>query len=395
MNLPLIVLSHLCWDFVYQRPQHLMSRLARHHPVYFVQEPRCETGAKPRLDIKSCAEPGVTVLQPVTALDEPGWTSAQWRAAAPLLAAWRARHGLGGHIAWLYTPMAMPALAGLQPAAMVYDCMDELSKFKGAPAELPLFERDVMRRADLILTGGPSLYEAKRRLHPNTHCLPSSVDAAHYAPEWLDPRTPAGRLAHALQGGIAGPRLGYFGVIDERLDLDLVDKIAEVHPDWQVMMVGPLAKIDASALPEKPNLHWLGLQDYAVLPHLVNGWDVCIMPFALNEHTRFISPTKTLEYLAASKPVVSTPIRDVVAMYRDAVSVASDTDRFIAACEKALADTPAARRAQRLRAAATVSRYSWDATAARAEGLIAAVLGGRTPTASTEHARVRRISGGT
>jgi glycosyltransferase involved in cell wall biosynthesis len=270
---------------------------------------------------------------------------------------------LEDHLAWFYTPMALPLLAELRPECVIYDCMDELSAFKGAPRQMRQRESALLKRADLVLTGGPSLYQSKRDLNPNVHCLPSSVDAAHYAPQGITQHCDEYLAAEQLQGHILAPRIGFFGVIDERLDLGLVDTIARERPDWHVVMVGPVVKVDPQALPQRDNIHWLGQQSYARLPALVAGWDVCMLPFALNEHTRFISPTKTLEYLAAEKPVVSTPVNDVVGMYGDVVSIARDPAEFIAACEQALKETPD-RRAQRLvQAAATVSRFSWDESA--------------------------------
>ncbi|HEU4460288.1 MAG TPA: glycosyltransferase [Methylibium sp.] len=369
--LPVLVFSHLPWNFVYQRPQHLLSRIAARHRVVFVEEPRHEAGCAPRLERLAEVAPGVTVLQPVTGLAERGFTRAQMALITPLVVRLRDEERWPAHIAWMYTPMAVPALARLDPAVVVYDCMDELSAFKGAAPELPLLERELLRRADLVITGGPSLYEAKRNLHPNVHCLPSAVDAAHYqrATPPLRKRAAfaeAQRQAEALHETIGRPRLGFFGVIDERLDLALIDALAAAHEDWQVVMVGPVVKLDDVALPRRPNLHWLGQQPYAVLPHLVAGWDACLMPFAINEHTRYISPTKTLEYLAAGKPVISTPVRDVVDMYRGVVSVAPDAPRFIAACAHALQQDEASRLAHRARAQAVVARHGWQAAAALA-----------------------------
>jgi UDP-galactopyranose mutase len=267
--------------------------------------------------------------------------------------------------------------------------MDELSAFKEAPPELPALERQLLARADIVLTGGPSLYEAKRHAHPNVHCMPSAVDARHFAPGGRGARSRLARHAAETQSAIAHPRLGFYGVIDERLDLPLIDRLAQDNPGWQIVMAGPVVKLDGVQLPRHDNLHWLGQQDYAVLPHLVAGWDVCLMPFAINRHTEFISPTKTLEYLAAGKPVVSTPVRDVVSLYGNVVSLAADPASFAAACAAALAESPRMRVARRALAATTVARSSWDAAATRALHLMAQALEQSQVPARAPAARAR------
>jgi glycosyltransferase involved in cell wall biosynthesis len=235
-------------------------------------------------------------------------------------------------------------------------------------------ETALLKRADLVLTGGPRLYEAKRDANPNVLCLPSAVDADHYANARAVTDRAAMARAAALQGDIAAPRLGFFGVIDERLDLELVASVADAEPTWQLVMVGPIVKIDPVALPRRSNLHWLGRQPYALLPQLVAGWDVCLMPFALNESTEFISPTKTLEYMAAGKPVVSTPIHDVKVMFGDIVAIAAGAPAFLAACRAALAESAAAANGRAAAMQACVWRFSWDETAATVQrALVAAV----------------------
>jgi glycosyltransferase involved in cell wall biosynthesis len=304
---PLIVFSHLRWGFVFQRPQHLLTRLARHFDVYFIEEP-VFADAEPAL--MSATHPdGVEVLTPRTGVVMPGFHDEQMPVLRRLVADFVAARGIADPLVWLYTPMALPLVADLDPLALVYDCMDDLASFKFAPPQLVEREAALMRLADLVLTGGPSLYEARQGRHPNLHCLPSAVDAAHFAASNLDGRSAEAEAARALHAGLGHPRLGFFGVIDERLDLELLAGLADRRPDWQIVMVGPVVKIDPAALPQRPNIRWLGMQRYEALPHLTAQWDVCLLPFALNDATRFISPTKTLEYLAAGKPVVSTPIR--------------------------------------------------------------------------------------
>ncbi|MED5618947.1 glycosyltransferase [Ideonella sp. BN130291] len=362
MTSPLIVFSHLRWDFVFQRPQHLLSRIAHQHRVIFIEEPIYQPDATPHFEVLDPCD-NVRVLRPISNVEAPGFHDDQLAVLKPLVKQMLQDEDLEDYLVWFYTPMALPLLAGLNPEAVIYDCMDELSLFKGAPKQMRQRESALLKRADLVLTGGPSLYENKRDLNPNVHCLPSSVDAAHYAPERITQAHQEYLAAEQLQGHILAPRIGFFGVIDERLDLDLIARLAESRPDWHVVMVGPVVKVDPAALPQRDNIHWLGQQTYARLPALVAGWDVCILPFALNEHTRFISPTKTLEYLAAEKPVVSTPVNDVVGMYGQVVRIAASPEEFVAACDAALQETPAARADRLAQGAATVARYSWDESA--------------------------------
>lgn len=365
----LLVFSHLRWGFVFQRPQQLLSRLARDHRVVFVEEPVAGEGP-PRLDVRQ-PMPGVEVLVPTTGVQAPGFDDEQLALLGPLVRDWLAAEGITQPIVWFYTPMALPLLDALTPAAVVYDCMDELSAFRGAPLALRQREAALIRQADLVLTGGPSLYEARRDQHRNVHCLPSAVDPAHFAPARLLPASAEAQAARQLHAGIEGPTLGFYGVIDERLDIDLVRQVAQARPDWQLVMAGPVVKIDPASLPQRPNIHWLGMQPYAVLPYLVAAWDVCLLPFALNESTRFISPTKTLEYMAGEKPVVSTAVHDVQVLYGDVVRVTHSPQQFIAACEAALAETAPVRERRVLAMLRTVERMSWDDTVQTIRGLLA------------------------
>ena len=372
----LIVFSHLRWNFVFQRPQHLLSRLARHYHVVFVEEP--VHAAEAHLE-HTAPLPNVDVLRPHTPVAAPGFHDDQLPVLKALLAEHLAEHAIDDYLVWFYTPMALPLLSELAPRAIVYDCMDELSAFKDAPKQMRQRETALLKCAHLVLTGGPSLYEAKRSLHPDVLCLPSAVDAAHFAPVDASTRFDRTGVATALQGAIPRPRLGFFGVIDERLDVDLVAALADADAAWHIVMVGPVAKIDPARLPQRPNIHWLGHQPYDLLPQLVADWDACLIPFALNEATRFISPTKTLEYMAAGKPVVSTGIHDVRAMFSDVVRIADGPAAFVEACRATLRETPL-HRAERFAAMeACVWRYSWDETAAVVHRAIEAVLARKAP----------------
>lgn len=275
---------------------------------------------------------GVEVLRCHVTGSGHGFTDENMPAMKTLLGQYVAQQRLDQYWLWFYTPMALPLAAAFKPVGVVYDCMDELSTFENAPPQLLLLREDqLFGMADLVFTGGRSLYEAKSQRHPNVSCFPSSVDAAHYA----RPQK-AAQTAAPANAKVAPARLGYCGVIDERIDLELITALADARPDWQIVMVGPVVKIDPASLPNRANIEWLGQQNYADLPGLIHSWDVCLMPFALNEATRFISPTKTLEYLAAGCPVVSTPIRDVVTSYPHIVATADCPADFVAACAAAL-----------------------------------------------------------
>lgn len=350
----LIVFSHLRWDFVYQRPQHLMSRLARHYRIVFIQEPEPSEVADETGWQTSEPLPGLKVWQWSGLTPERGFVHDAARQLRAKLAELCEQHPL--HLAWLYTPMAMPLLDTLDPQLVIYDCMDELSAFMNPPAGLIDHERQLLARADLVFTGGPGLYACKRTQHANVHCFPSSVDSAHFR-KALDRN-----IAYAPHADLPRPRLGFFGVLDERLDTTLIAAIADAHPEWTLVLVGPIAKIDPMSLPQRSNICYTGKQPYELLPAFLASWDVCLMPFAINEATRFISPTKSLEYMAAERPVVSTAVRDVMAMHADTVAIAHTVPDFIRCCEEALA-MPAAERQQKIRQMrAKLKLTSWDTT---------------------------------
>ena len=308
LRAPLLVcFSHLRWDFVWQRPQHLLSRAAKRYRVLQIEEPIFKRAIEPSMHVST--RPGnITIAVPM--LPE-GLSPAQVVAAqARLVRQMLAREPDASRIFWYYTPMALAFSRHLDADLVVYDNMDELSLFRGASQELIDLETELMARADVVFTGGMSLYEAKRNRHRNIHGLPSSIDFDHFSKaRRLDSPDPKD------QAGIPHPRLGFFGVIDERMDIDLVEAVAELRPDWHLAMIGPVVKIDPASVPRRPNIHWMGPKDYKELPRYLARWDVGFMPFALNESTRFISPTKTPEFLAAGVPVVSTPITDVVRPY--------------------------------------------------------------------------------
>ncbi|MCP2045121.1 glycosyltransferase family 1 protein [Pontibacter sp. HSC-36F09] len=324
-----VCLSHLRWDFVYQRPQHLLSRFARHARVFFVEEPLFTDCQEPYLQV---AEREGHVQLVVPHMPYGFSVEAVVTAQRNLLNQLFVKHQLTHYLFWYYTPMALGFTAHFSPVLTVYDCMDELSAFRFAPAQLKELERALFQKADLVFTGGQSLYEAKKKQHPQVHAFPSSIDKAHFS------RARTRLPEPADQASIPGPRIGFFGVIDERMDLGLLEALATARPDWHLIMIGPVVKIDPATLPRHANIHYLGGKSYKELPAYLSGWDVALLPFAINESTEFISPTKTPEYLAAGKPVVSTPIRDVVRPYGEVglVHIADTSDSFITAVEHAL-----------------------------------------------------------
>lgn len=364
----LVCLSHLRWDFVYQRPQHLMSRSAAGRRVFFVEEPIFDEGPL-RLEVSE-RDRGVRVAVP--RLPE-GLTSEVARDAAQqcLVERLMADYGVRDFVLWYYTPMALRFTRHLRPLATVYDCMDELSAFKGASPLLRSLEQELLARADLVFTGGQSLYEAKRDRHPRVYAFPSSIDAAHFARARDDSDADP-----ADQAAIPRPRLGFFGVIDERFDTALLDAVARLRPRWQFVMIGPVVKIDPASLPRRPNIHYLGMKSYEELPRYLAGWDAALLLFARNESTRFISPTKTPEYLAAGKPVVSTSIRDVVRPYGEQgfVRIADTPEEFVGACEAALDEDASARVG---RVDGFLAETSWDRTWRQMSNLIEGVASAR------------------
>lgn len=367
-EMDLICFSHLRWGFVFQRPQHLMSRFARQRRVYFIEEPVYE-GEQATLRSQVCAQTGVRVATPV--LPHSYYGGPVHDTVKGLVSAFLAAEQVDDFIAWYYTPMALDYCPDLRPVAAVYDCMDELAMFKNAPPELCERETELFRRADLVFTGGVSLFEAKRSQHPHVHAFPSSVDVPHFAQARSITECPEDMR------GIPHPRIGYAGVIDERIDLDLIREVAELRPDWQIVMLGPVVKIAPDSLPRAANIHYLGMKAYQDLPAYFSGWDLAIMPFALNDATRFISPTKTPEYLAAGLPVVSTPIRDVVHSYGELglARIAHNAAEFVDAADHAMTYCMGLK--WRERADAFLQTLSWDKTWNAMNKLIERVIEGR------------------
>jgi glycosyltransferase involved in cell wall biosynthesis len=368
----LICFSHLRWNFVFQRPQQLMSRFARDMAVIYWEEP-IEIGPKETafLQVREAADaPNVRVVVPHL---PQGMPDAAREAALERLLDAHLAMVRGTLIAWYYTPMMLTFSRDIDADVTVFDAMDELSKFKFAPAHLLELEQELIDKADVVFTGGSSLYEAKKDRHANVHCFPSSVDRTHFC------KARARQFDPSDQEDLPKPRLGFYGVIDERFDTALLDRVAAMRPGWSFVMVGPVVKISEEDLPRRPNIHYLGGKTYEQLPAYLSGWDVALMPFAMNESTQFISPTKTPEYLAGGRPVVTTPIRDVVRHYGHlaGVKIASSPEEFVAACEAALELSRNPEGGWLAEADLMLSATSWDTVQARMGGLIADLLGTR------------------
>lgn len=387
-NRDLICLSHLRWNFVFQRPQQLMTRCAKDRRVFFFEEPIFDTNSA---ELRVVRDRGVYVCEPHLPRDLP--SAIIMAELRRLLYELQSKWKVDRPVMWYYTPMALEFARDLKSSSIVFDCMDELSAFRAAPPELLKLEAELLKRADLVFTGGQSLYEAKRERHRRVYAFPSSVDVPHFR------SARQGKTDPPDQATLPHPRLGFFGVVDERMDLHLLDAIAAARPQWQLVILGPCVKIDQATLPRRANIHYLGMKKYEELPAYLSGWDVALLPFAKNESTKFISPTKTPEYLAAGRPVVSTSVRDVVRPYGEQalVHIADDPAEFVHAIEQALAPP---QREWRERVDRMLSEMSWDRTWREMSSLIdgvsdvAATLPeavARLPMPGTDAARPRPV----
>lgn len=357
----LICFSHLRWNFVYQRPQHLMSRFSNSMQVLFIEEPHF--GDSVYFDVTNPSE-NLWVVVPHLRLgtSQPEIQHLQKEFISQLLF----RMNINRYVAWYYTPMALRISDHLNPDLIVYDCMDELTAFKFAPQEMKDLEKVLLNKADVVFTGGYSLYDAKKHQHDNIHPFPSSIDYDHFYQARTIVNEPEDQVL------IPHRRFGFYGVIDERMDLSLLDSVASLRNDWNIILIGPVVKIDEKDLPRRPNIHYLGMKTYHELPHYLAGWDVAIMPFAKNESTRFISPTKTPEFLAAGKPVISTSINDVVRQYKNVVLFADSPEEFVSVAEKAVRNE-----AWLAKVDGMLKENSWDRTWKGMEEIMGEALKGK------------------
>jgi glycosyltransferase involved in cell wall biosynthesis len=369
-----IVHSHLKWDWVWQRPQQFLSRLSRKHRVLFVEAPDVDRGSPvTHVDLREVTDfPNINVVQikiPANRESDTAWIDKERRRVVQSLLSGPLGQRFTSIVQWFYDPMAVTGFAGqLDEQLIVYDCMDELSLFRGAPPELVRRERELLAVADVVFAGGPKIWRAKRELNPNCFCYGCGVDAKHFG-EACDPQL----HVPPDMADLPRPVFGYIGVVDERIDYELLARLAD-STQGSVVMVGPWTKVEAASFPSRDNLHWLGGRDYSDLPRYAKGFDVCIMPFAMNEATRFINPTKALEYMATGRPIVSTPVEDVVAQFSDVITIARDIPAFANACERA-AVQPDSRQIER--GVALAQQNSWESIVARLEQHIEEALRSR------------------
>jgi UDP-galactopyranose mutase len=362
----ILCFCHLRWNFVFQRPQHLMVRWAKERRVFYIEE-HIIPDSQTYMEVKQCSS-GVYYVTPH--LPKQLSLENTHRALAQLINELMEQFEIHSYINWYYTPMALPFTEHLSPLAIVYDCMDELSHFKGADPLISQREKELFKQADVVFTGGESLYRHKKKSHSNVHAFPSSVDYAHFSQgqKGMDEPDDQAQIPH--------PRIGFYGVIDERFDIPLIEGLARKRPDWHIVLIGPVVKIDPSSLPRFSNIHYLGQKKYEDLPQYLSGWDVSILPFAKNDSTKYISPTKTLEYMAAHKPIVSTSIEDVVDPFQklELVRIADTIDTFNQAIEEALSENTQDRVEK---AEAYLKEVSWDKTLQRMRHLVEEALKNR------------------
>jgi glycosyltransferase involved in cell wall biosynthesis len=387
-SLPIIALCHLSWSWVWQRPQQFLSRLARTHPVLFV-ETYCSD--VPQTEVRLSApegHPNVTVCQmhlPASRWSDGRYIDRERRRALQRTLARELPGQFDDAILWFNDPMAVTAFAGhLDEALIVYDCMDELSQFKGAPPTLLEREQELLELADVVFCGGRKMRDRRLRVNPNSHFYGTGVDCRHFGAA-LTPTLPVAPEIAELDG----PVLGYFGVIDERIDYELLAALADADPHWHVVMVGPVTKVDPATFPQRANLHWLGGRRYAELPALTKGFAVALMPFARNAATEYINPTKALEYMAAGRPVVSTALDEVKSNFGSVARVARNTAEFIALCRREVTAPSRTRIARGLRLAAD---NTWEAIVAKLEGHVAEALAAQ-PTPTTEESSIVPLVG--
>jgi len=369
-NYPIIVHCHLCWDWVWQRPQQFLSRLSARHKILFVET----IGPDPQLSSPAArfwnpsGFPNVTILRlqfPCWRWPDGAFVDGERRRLVKEFLSGPGAAQFENAVQWFYDPMTIPAFLGqMDEIATVYDCMDELSKFSEAPPQIKMRERRLLADADVVFTGGRKLWESKKSLNSNCHFYGCGVDIDHFGKA----RAPETKIPDDI-ALLKKPVLGYFGVIDERMDYELLTALAKANPNWSIAMVGPTLKVHH--FPHLPNLHWFGKRDYADLPAYCKAFDVCLMPFALNEATEFINPTKALEYMATGRPIISSAVADVVTNFGSVVKIGRSHEEFISLCRDAIERPDATAIAAGLKKAAD---NSWDSIVAQLENHVAAAL---------------------
>ena len=370
-NYPIIVHSHLRWDWVWQRPQQFLSRLSKRHRVLFIEAPRPSDQVRiAQVTLRDVSDyPNIIVLQmemPAARWANGAWVDKERRRLVQSFLAGPVGRNFDSPVQWFYDPMAVTAFAGhLNERAIVYDCMDELSFFRGSPPEMVRRDRELLAVADVVFAGGPKICNAKSKLNANCFSFGCGVDAKHFA-RARDPKLPLPADVRQLPR----PIYGYIGVVDERIDYDLLAALAD-RGNGSVVMVGPSTKVDPATFPQRANLHWLGRRDYSDLPAYAKSFQVCLMPFALNKATEFINPTKALEYMGAGKPIISTAVEDVIMQFSDVVAIAQSHADFLA---KVAHYSVSPDHARIKRGLELVKRNSWESIVRRLEGHVADTL---------------------
>lgn len=355
----IIVFSHLRWEFVRQRPQHILSRMAKNVNIFFIEEPVAFSEGEEGSLHSFLPEENITVIQP--RLPWNGFMDA----LIPLLQTSISKSGIHDPVLWFYSAAFVDAIDHIGHSLVIYDCMDELTAFQGASADLQAREKKLLEEADIVFTGGKSLYNSKKNFHKNIYCFPSAVDREHFEKALLDETLVPPDIRH-----VSSPIVLYYGVIDERMDLQLLKEISALMPEVSFVMIGPVVKIDTSSLPKSSNLHYLGNKSYEELPGYLKACNIAMMPFALNKATEFISPTKTLEYLAALKPVISTPVYDVVTDYSEVVAIVRNAEEFKKAVNYYLNENNIYAREREITQSQVVLHHSWDATVMAMQDII-------------------------
>ena len=378
LNYSILVHSHLRWGWVWQRPQQFLSRLSLKHPILFVEEPSFADCKTVSTNIYTADKfPNVTVVEPTFPeawKNDRSRIDIERRGVVDEILSGPLGETFSEPVQWFYDPMASSIFAGeMNEIANVYDCMDQLSQFRGAPTELVRREQLLLELADVVFAGGPKIHSSKREHNDNCHSYGCGVEVAHFGKARLEETAIPEDVAH-----LEGPILGFFGVVDERMDYELIARIADAHPEWQLVIIGPAIKVDPANFPQRANIHWMGGRDYQLLPRYVKAFDVCLMPFAINEATEFINPTKALEYMATGSPIVSTAIEDVILQFSDVVQIADTHEEFIAFCETAVLSP----NEKSIRLGIELAKLnSWNAIVERLEQHISDVL---DPEESTE-----------
>jgi len=373
----IICFSHLTWDRnLFQRPQQLMLRFSKRFNVLYVSGYSCRQFFIDLFRRKKTHSYHVTdnlaVYSPFALPPIKKYSSITIRLNKILLSFLVKRRlkklKFKDPILWIYHPRYIDAIGKFKEELIIYDCMDDftslLSDYEDRERNIK-DERALLKKADMVFAGGYSIAELKRDSREHIHVFPSAVEIYHFKKARSDNLEMPDDITD-----IPHPILGYWGAIDERVDHELLKRLAMKHPEWSIVLLGPIVRHkagDLSYLKEIKNIFWLGPKDYSLLPNYAKAFDVCLIPFVLSREGKFLSPTKTLEYLATGKPVVSTPITDVVRFYDGVVGIADGPDEFGMAVRRCMEEDNASMKQKRI---CFTENKSWEDTAEKMEKLI-------------------------